>query len=294
MRISNRMLINILQTNIHNASIRMTDLQTKISSTKRLNVPSDDPAGTTLALSLRSSISNHEQWIRTIDTTQTWLTVTESSVKSLIDTVQKVNNVTLKAVSDTMGIEQTRVLADQVKELLQQVIQEGNSTIAGEYIFSGSKTSTPPFVYNPGPPPSVSYNGNSEVMSRTIGKGIKMDVNIPGDSLFPPITNLLIELRDNLYNNDKAALRTRLDEISASLDNLLGINGELAAKQARLEATKLRYETIKLNLSSTLSQTEDLDFAQAITEFNGQSTVYQAALQSAGKITQYSLLDYLR
>ncbi len=43
-----------------------------------------------------------------------------------------------------------------------------------------------------------------------------------------------------------------------------------------------------------LSDTEDLDFAQAASELAAQQTAYQAALVSSAKIVQPSLLDYLR
>jgi flagellar hook-associated protein 3 FlgL len=43
-----------------------------------------------------------------------------------------------------------------------------------------------------------------------------------------------------------------------------------------------------------LSNTEDIDLTQAITDLTAQQSAFQASLASASKIIQPSLLDYLR
>jgi flagellar hook-associated protein 3 FlgL len=43
-----------------------------------------------------------------------------------------------------------------------------------------------------------------------------------------------------------------------------------------------------------LSDTEDMDLTQAVTDLTSQQSAYQASLLSASKIIQPSLLDYMR
>ena len=49
-----------------------------------------------------------------------------------------------------------------------------------------------------------------------------------------------------------------------------------------------------LNVSKTLSDVEDIDLPQTITELQLQQTAYQAALAAGARVMQPSLLDFLR
>lgn len=49
-----------------------------------------------------------------------------------------------------------------------------------------------------------------------------------------------------------------------------------------------------MNLEGLRSKNEDTDFAEAVSKFSVQETVYKASLEAGGKAIQPSLLDYLR
>jgi flagellar hook-associated protein 3 FlgL len=59
------------------------------------------------------------------------------------------------------------------------------------------------------------------------------------------------------------------------------------------QQTSVIEDTI-LNLKSTLSNIEDLDFASAITKMNQQMLSLEAAQSSFAKISQLNLFDYIR
>ena len=50
----------------------------------------------------------------------------------------------------------------------------------------------------------------------------------------------------------------------------------------------------RLNLKTTLSSVQDLDYATAITQMNKQMLSLEAAQSSFGKISKLSLFDYIR
>ncbi len=80
MRVTNRMLVEMIQDNIVRAAYRMSAIQTKMSTAKRVNTPSDDPPATAFALSVRSVMSENDQRLRNIDSAKTWLNATEASL----------------------------------------------------------------------------------------------------------------------------------------------------------------------------------------------------------------------
>lgn len=299
MRITSRLLIETIQRNISDAAGRMSDLQTKMASAKRIMRPSDDPSGSAMALSLRSTISETDQYLRNIESAGTWLNASEASLNNIEDTIVKAQQLALRASNQTWSTQQLQTLADEAHQLLQQVLSDANGSLSGDYLFAGFRTGTVPFVYtpaDPGPPvvpASVAYNGDTNGIIRSLGLNTLMQVNVTGNRL-QPLLNTLVNLEQNLRDADSAALSTRIDELGTHLDTITGLHGEIGAKTKSLQDTKTRYGTIEANLKSLLSKTVDLDFAEAITKLTGDETTYKAALAAAGKITQYSLMDYLR
>ena len=47
------------------------------------------------------------------------------------------------------------------------------------------------------------------------------------------------------------------------------------------------------DITASVSNIEDLDYAQGITDLQNQQTIYEATLKSASLITGLSLVDYL-
>jgi len=53
-------------------------------------------------------------------------------------------------------------------------------------------------------------------------------------------------------------------------------------------------EETTLRIKSTLSEIEDLDYAEAVTKMNKEMMAMEAAMGSFGKISGLSLFDYIR
>ena len=61
----------------------------------------------------------------------------------------------------------------------------------------------------------------------------------------------------------------------------------------RLEISRRRTELETLEMQDLLSREGDTDFAEAIVSLNRQETLYQASLQTAARLLQMSILDFL-
>jgi flagellar hook-associated protein 3 FlgL len=84
-----------------------------------------------------------------------------------------------------------------------------------------------------------------------------------------------------------------LEDLDSALDSLLQIRAELGGRMNALESEKNANEVAVLELKTTKSEIEDLDYASAITELNLRLTGLQAAQQSYAKIQGLSLFNYL-
>jgi flagellin-like hook-associated protein FlgL len=68
---------------------------------------------------------------------------------------------------------------------------------------------------------------------------------------------------------------------------------EQGAVQTRIETSQSQQAAVSQNLDSLVSDETSADLPSTIVRLNQAQTAYQAALQSAAKIMQTSLLDYL-
>lgn len=303
MRVTNRMLMDMVQHSISRASGRMGDLHAQMATGKRVNVPSDDPPAAATALALRAAMAENEQYVKNVQSGKTWLKATEASLSRLVETLIQAKTLATRAANDTFSEEQLRSMGQQAEQLLRQAVEIGNATLGDDFLFAGFKVETTPFTYTPGTfdpgppptvvtPPSVSYNGDDGIMARTIGRGISIGVSTPGSSLFPEAFEALIDLTVRLAQGQNDSLP--IAELERCIGAVSSAEGEIGAKVNRLDQTMVRYSAIETNLTSILSKTEDLDYAEAITELEGQETIYRAALAAAARINQISLLDYLK
>jgi len=69
---------------------------------------------------------------------------------------------------------------------------------------------------------------------------------------------------------------------------------DIGAEMGSIEDEITINESLKLQLESTLSSQEDLDYASAITELQAKMMSLEAAQSSFAKISQLSVFDYLR
>ena len=122
-------------------------------------------------------------------------------------------------------------------------------------------------------------------------ENLHSDVVVGGGSLF----DMVIGLRDSLLNGDQEAVGGRiLGGLDKSLNNLLNNMADLGARNERLDTTAARLDSEKMNVIAVNSRLTDLDMTEAITNLKMLEYTQKAAYQSASKVLQSNLMDFLR
>ena len=111
------------------------------------------------------------------------------------------------------------------------------------------------------------------------------------NELFQVVLNMEKAL---MHNNQFALGGTVLEELQDNLDRLLKCRSEVGARMERLLITDERISSEQIYLRELRSKVEDIDMAEAITEFMMQENAYQAALSTGARIIYPSLIDFLR
>jgi len=112
-----------------------------------------------------------------------------------------------------------------------------------------------------------------------------------GGSVF----DMVIRLRDELFKGNSIDVGGRaLRGIDNALNSLLATLGDIGAQGKRLEYTYARLQTEIPDMKEMYSQTKDLDMTAAIIDLKLMENTHQAALSTAARILQPTLLDFLR
>ena len=114
-------------------------------------------------------------------------------------------------------------------------------------------------------------------------------------------TKKLVKKFSEIANNLKAAMtdgssevKDDLDDVNTLLEDINQISTSLGYKENQIYLSQNRLDTANMNLSSLLSETEDVDLAEAITVYNSQEIAYRAAMQTAADVLKLNIMDYLR
>lgn len=112
-----------------------------------------------------------------------------------------------------------------------------------------------------------------------------------GGSIF----DVLIGLRDSMISNNAEDIGGRyLGAIDYALSNLLYHISETGSLTSRLTYLQDRLTSDKEMYTISLSQAEDINVADSITELKLLEYAHQVALSSLAKMTQTSLMDFIR
>lgn len=306
MRISSSWAQQANAYSLINQSAKVNKIQLQMSTGLRLTAASDDPVAAARIAVLNLNIKQTEQYQKNISVAQQRLGQEANVVTSAVDLVNQIKDLGIRGLNDLTGPGARTQIAGEMKALKDQLLGIANTQDQnGEYIFSGYKTKQPPFSEIP-PTPSGAYvyNGDSSQRNLQISSGRTILDGDPGTNVFGTPTGLvgvpgsaanIFEAIDK-FTADMAANTPNtksLSDLQTSLDKMSTIQASIGARQNALDDQKNINDNSLLALKGSLGKDQDLDYAEAMTQFNLQSTVLQAAQQSYSKVQGLSLFKYL-
>lgn len=321
MRITEKMISTNYMASLNNSLSEVNRLNERVTSGRKYQKGSEDPASALKAYQVRSNLSRIDLYQNNVEEVKGILSETETAYTQLSSILSDVNEQILQGSSDTNS-EDRQTFADVLKNYQSQVFSVANASFSSKYVFGGSDLDTIPFSIDASG--KLLYHGldvnddtlfDSEEIYYDIGMGLKTDgsgnivkgtaLNIasPGsellgvgtdtDGLSNNLYNLLGQVAELFESNDM----TDIDKYSTKLQDIADqctlklVN--VGQKTNFVEFLETRYEADEYNATVKQKSLEGVDNAKAILEYNTQNTAYQAALAMGVKIMQPSLLDYL-
>ncbi len=141
-------------------------------------------------------------------------------------------------------------------------------------------------------------SGQGDVL-REIENGIIMPINITLEEVFNnsitgnTMIGTMIRFNQALHTNDQPGIQNSIDELTDSIKTLLSARATNGARVNRFETTLERNEHQQVTTTALLSDLEDTKMAEAISKFVLAENIYNAALKSAARAIQPSLVNFL-
>lgn len=301
MRVTNSMLTDLVQRNINQSLSVLQKLQMRLATGKALLEASDEPVGASLAVGLRAAIAAREQLHRNGDSARDRLSAAEKALDNIQPLLVDVRGLAVKGADDTGGAEQRSILADQVNQFLEALLDLSMSRFGDDYLFGGTEVTTAPYTATrtAGEISAVAANpkGISGQQLREILSGVTIAANVTGPEVFAGSVDLfqtLITLRDALSANNTPAISATLTSLDAGIGQVSAATGSIGGRIQRLDAAQDILTADLMRVKELLSRIEDADIAETTLDFQRQQNLFEASLQAGARLIQPSLLDFLR
>lgn len=296
-RITNQMAAQTTLAGIETSLDRLDTTQQELSTGKRINQPSDDPSGTALTLNLNTQLANLTNYSNQVTDGTGWAQAQSSALTDITNAAQRIQELTTQAANGTQTTADMQASAQEVNQLIDEIKQDANTQYNGQYVFSGSATSTAPYQSGS----NDTYGGNSGMVTRTIGPNTTLTVSanlqgVLGNGQSSGDGQLLDTLRTiagNMQSGNSSGLNANLSSLTTNLNSLTGLSANVGATQDRLQMASSRIQTLQTNDTQVLSNTQDADMASTEINFSTQQAALTAALQAGAHIVQESLMNFL-
>lgn len=303
LRITQNSMLRTQMDGLNTSLSRLQQTQEQLTTGKRLNRPSDDPVGTVSALRFRSEQSQLAQFGQNISDGLDRLTAADNALTQTNGMTQRIRVQTLAALNGTMGADERKALAAEIRELRAGILQQANEQYAGQPLFGGT---TP--LDNAFDPATGSFQGNTLSVLRQIngapGDAGQLNVGVNGQEAFgqtlfkhptdPTQSGDLEKLAQAIVDGDEAGMNAGLKAVDGLRDNILNVQATVGARVKRLQGLEELNGRQDDASRIALSKVEDTDFQKAAMDLGVQSASYQAALAASAKVIQPSLMDFLR
>ncbi len=299
MRIASTTISDSMIRQIQQLTINQANLQSQVSTGRRITNPEDDPAAMGRLLNLESQqrqlaqySSNASRALQQAQASYSGLT----GIKKISDRAGEL--VTLG--TGTLGATAMTSYGTEVDQLIEQAVQLANTKLGNDYIYNGTAVDQAPMTITRDPTtnqitsiaPVVSTDAATIPLSESSSVASGTD-GATNTGLGNFITNL-ISLRDALNSGDTTAVSATQTGLTQSENLIIGAMADNGGIQTRIQAAQAQQTDRTASLQTLASGEADVDMPSTVVKLSQAQTAYQAALASASKIMNLSLLDYLK
>ncbi|MGI4854680.1 MAG: hypothetical protein ACRYF4_11625 [Janthinobacterium lividum] len=273
-----------------------TSLQ-QLSSGRMVAAPSDNPyAASAYADSLATS-ANVDRFTKNGDAVSNRAQAADSALSSVVNELTQAISLGTQGAEGALTPANRAVIITQLQSVTQQVVFQANQSYNGSSLFAGTSGAATAFVADPSTTSGYRYQGDSGVNQATIGEGLTVGTNIPGDQIFNSASGDVLGSLSQLITAVSSGNQSDISNATAAITSSIAHVGQQRAvfagtvNQITSQDTYLSRES--LSLSSEQTSLVGIDLTTSIQTMTQAQTAHSAVLAAAAKILPISLLNYL-
>lgn len=292
MRVTNSAGYQNLLRDLARVQERLQKAQNQVSSGKKVTTLSDDPLAATDIIRLTGEKSEAEQYERNLQFGRSKLELADSVLDNVEHMVERLRTLGQLSFSSTSA---GSSYATEASGLRDQIIAAANTAHAGRFVFGGNATTRTPYVK--AADSTVTYQGNSADMPLQVSRISTLQTQIPGSQIFSGSVDVFATI-SNLVTAMQTGNKSGID---AELQKLGQFSDVVSTARSKIGgyinlATNIESELTSARLirEKNLSAEQAADLAQAISELQMSQNSLQATMAVGARISQLSLLDFLK
>ncbi|MEM9656036.1 MAG: flagellar hook-associated protein FlgL, partial [Actinomycetota bacterium] len=280
LRITDQGLANSRLAWITEGRARTAEAETIISSGRRIDQASDDPA--TAAQLMRHDIRLQRlgQYQRNNGRARLWVDGADAALQAVSNNLARAKTIAVQAGNDTLGAAENQALATDIRAIAAEIRTSANAKASGRALFTG--TSDAVDAYDG----TNAYQGDTGTVELSIDKNETIRVGTsgpeafgtsnPGDPYNGSVFEMLNELADSIEAEDNVAVRAGIEAVDAAADRIGSVLGKVGALSQQLDAAEARHSGEKLSVENNVSKLRDTDLADAMIRLRSAEAGYQA------------------
>lgn len=286
---------------------RVSKTQLQLTEGKQVLKPSDAPDKSAEITRLKSAIDRQKSYISTIGQVKDKLSQQETALNGATDVLARLKELTVQAANGTYGAADRKAIGIEVKELRDQLLSLANTQdVNGNYIFSGTRNGTLAFAADASG--RVVYQGDQTVTQTGVADQNVVDSSRPGTRPFDKLVRTddtgkqtavgffeaIDDLIAGLNTNETKTIQRSVGEVTTMQQGLSDSLAAVGAAGEKLDNQLAIADENLLRMKGLLSDAEDVDMTQAVSQMQKDMLSLQAGQTAFAKISELSLFNYIK
>ena len=285
---------------------QLAKTQTRLSSGKEVVNPSDAPDKATAIQRLKSVLKKQDSFSSNIEGAKNRLIAEETALKGVNDVLTRIKELSIQAANGTLGPRDKELVAIEVEGLTQDLLSLANTQdVNDNYVFSGSRVQVQPFQKNSFG--DVTYVGDETRNEVQVSEQRYIRFNRTGTDVFGRVLRetdsgdtvgkgffeALSDLASGIRESNTSAINQGIDDLDQASFNIAVATAQVGSEMASVETQREVNEETVLQLRTILSNIEDLDYSEAVTQMQKDMLALQATQSSFSQISNLTLFNYI-
>jgi len=262
MRVTEQMRYESVTNNLSQLNARQATAAQQAQTGLRVNLPSDDPIAAAELARLSASQGQISARRSAVTAVRGDAELAESSLQQASDLMATAKELAMQGANGSLGASERTGLAQQVKDLHDQLVGLANTKGSNGYLFGGSATDTQPFS------PTGAFAGNDDAHLVDIGNSTPSAVNASGAKAFTvaggrDVFADLDALYSALSTNDITGVTTSLDGLDRSRSQITNAQASVGLTINKLDTSDSVLQAAELQNATRIGEVGATDPAKA-------------------------------